>query len=403
MHEKSDGAAGPMRTAHGHGAEPATNNKPQLLQQPVPRHGGSALRSGVARVEGLVPEAGRADENAGPLSGGGQRASGAGRADGGAFGLGGSHLRADGPDFSVTVAQNGYAWWYVDAISDDGEYALTIIAFIGSVFSPYYKWARRSGPTEPLNHCAINVALYGRKHQRWTMTERSKRFVKRDKNTFEVGPSSMRWEDGALVIDIHEISAPLPRRVHGRVRLRPQGLFSESFNLDDAGRHRWGPIAPVAQVEVEMQHPDLRWSGQGYFDHNKGDEPLEDAFSSWDWSRAHAGSDTLIHYDALTKNGATRTLGLRFVPNGEIESIPSPPSQPLRKTLWRIDRNVRCEPGARPSVVKTLEDTPFYARSIVQTNLGGEELHGVHERLRLDRFCAPIVQGMLPFRMPRVS
>jgi carotenoid 1,2-hydratase len=177
----------------------------------------------------------------------------------------------------------------------------------------------------------------------------------------------------------------------------------KDYSANDAGRHRWGPIAPVAQVEVEMQHPDLRWSGQGYFDHNNGDEPLEDAFSSWDWSRAHAGSDTLIHYDALTKNGATRTLGLRFVPNGEIESIPSPPSQPLRKTLWRIDRNVRCEPGARPSVVKTLEDTPFYARSIVQKNLGGEELHGVHERLRLDRFCAPIVQGMLPFRMPRVS
>ena len=29
------------------------------------------------------------------------------------------------------------AGWYVDAISDDGRHGLTIIAFIGSVFSPY--------------------------------------------------------------------------------------------------------------------------------------------------------------------------------------------------------------------------------------------------------------------------
>ena len=35
---------------------------------------------------------------------------------------------------------------------------LTIIAFVGSVFSPYYHW---SGRAEPENHVAINVALYG--------------------------------------------------------------------------------------------------------------------------------------------------------------------------------------------------------------------------------------------------
>lgn len=213
----------------------------------------------------------------------------------------------------------------------------------------------------------------------------------------------MRWEDDALVIDIHEISAPLPRRVQGRVRVRPQALFDETFALDDASRHRWRPIAPVAQVEVEMEHPGLRWSGSGYFDHNTGDEPLEDAFISWDWSRAHAGRDAMIHYDALTKAGDARTLALAFKASGEIERIPSPRSNPLPSTLWRIDRNLRCEPGGNARVVKTLEDTPFYARSMIETKLGGETVQGVHERLRLDRFCSPIVQGMLPFRMPRVS
>ncbi|MCK7475445.1 MAG: hypothetical protein MZV49_22675 [Rhodopseudomonas palustris] len=30
-------------------------------------------------------------------------------------------------------------WWYIDAISDDGTEGLTIITFVGSVFSPYYR------------------------------------------------------------------------------------------------------------------------------------------------------------------------------------------------------------------------------------------------------------------------
>jgi hypothetical protein len=33
----------------------------------------------------------------------------------------------------------------------------------------------------------------------------------------------------------------------------------------------------------------------------------------------------------------------------------------------------------------------------------GESLTGFHESLDLERFCNPVVQGMLPFRMPRVT
>ena len=51
------------------------------------------------------------------------------------------------------VPHGGYAWWYVDALSDDGRHGLTIIAFVGSVFSPYYALraaARRRRPARPL-------------------------------------------------------------------------------------------------------------------------------------------------------------------------------------------------------------------------------------------------------------
>jgi hypothetical protein len=77
-----------------------------------------------------------------------------------------------GPNFTAPVGgDGGYIWWYLDAVSDDGKYGLTLIAFIGSVFSPYYAW---SGWKNPFNHCAINVALYRLDGAggRWAMTER---------------------------------------------------------------------------------------------------------------------------------------------------------------------------------------------------------------------------------------
>ena len=42
-------------------------------------------------------------------------------------------------------------------MSDDGGDALTVIAFVGSAFSPYYRRSRG----DPDNHCALNVVLYG--------------------------------------------------------------------------------------------------------------------------------------------------------------------------------------------------------------------------------------------------
>ena len=75
---------------------------------------------------------------------------------------------------------DGYRWWYLDALSSDARHGLTIIGFVGSVFSPYYAWARRKGPADADNHCALNVALYGDAGHRWSMTERGARHVKRE-------------------------------------------------------------------------------------------------------------------------------------------------------------------------------------------------------------------------------
>jgi carotenoid 1,2-hydratase len=43
-----------------------------------------------------------------------------------------------GLGFERPVPDGGYRWWYIDGFSDCGRFGMTIIGFIGSVFSPYY-------------------------------------------------------------------------------------------------------------------------------------------------------------------------------------------------------------------------------------------------------------------------
>src|SRR6056297_1090452 len=73
----------------------------------------------------------------------------------------GYSTREPGINFAEPVVDDGYLWWYVDAISDDGKQAITMIIFVGSVFSPYYAKARRKALTPAENHCAFNTILYG--------------------------------------------------------------------------------------------------------------------------------------------------------------------------------------------------------------------------------------------------
>ena len=61
----------------------------------------------------------------------------------------------------------------------------------------------------------------------------------------------------------------------------------------------------------------------------------------------------------------------------------------------------RADAGCTPRVTQRLEDAPFYARSVISSRVSGQEVTAVHESLSLDRFVAPWVQAMLPFKAPR--
>ena len=141
-------------------AGPETITGPTEFNEAFP--GSGARSTGRRRTAGGPRSSGRvADAHSRPLPGGAARIRAgvpiaAIRTTGGAGADG-------GPCFARPVPPGGYAWWYVDALSDDRQFGLTIIVFVGSVFSPYYAWARRGGRrADPQDHCAFNIACLRR-------------------------------------------------------------------------------------------------------------------------------------------------------------------------------------------------------------------------------------------------
>jgi carotenoid 1,2-hydratase len=215
-----------------------------------------------------------------------------------------------------------------------------------------------------------------------------------------IGPSSLSWRGDALTFAIDEVAMPVPSRLRGTVRVLPSALTRLAYSLDGAGRHRWHPLAPRSRVEVELLQPSLRWSGSGYLDSNDGDAPLEDDFRCWTWSRgSRRDRSTTVLYDVERRDGAATSLALRFDDAGCAAAIDAPPPVQLPPSGWRIARTTRSDSGA--AVERTLEDAPFYARSVVSKRLLGEAVVAMHESLDLDRFRSRWVQMLLPFRMPR--
>jgi carotenoid 1,2-hydratase len=272
------------------------------------------------------------------------------------------------------------------------------------VFSPYYALARRFGNADPANHCAVNVALYGDSGKRWAMTERPRKDLARSACDLRIGSSSLMCRDGELSVSVDERTVPMPSRILGTITLKGIARQGTQVSLDADRRHFWRPLAPRARIEVDLKHPHLRWSGNAYFDRNWGEEPIEHAFRSWTWSRTHAGADTRVIYDVERRDGTQLQLARRFYGNGCEEDFEPPPETPMPPSIvWRIRRAMRSQPDQPPRVIKTFEDTPFYARSLIQGTIAGDRTPWVHESLSLDRVRRPVVRLMLPFRMPRWS
>jgi carotenoid 1,2-hydratase len=356
------------------------------------------------------------------------------------------------------VRPGGYAWWYFDAVSDDGARALTAIFFVGSVFSPdYAARIRRGEAARAEEHLAVNVALYERGRKRaWVMTEHGERALGGiGDGGPRIGDSAVERDGTHLRVRVVERSAPfllalagVGARVEGTIDVEPHAPALDPVELAvrpsrgdangssdglDGERHWWHVLVPRARVRVRFTRPHFVFDGVGYHDVNAGDGRLERTFSSWSWARFHQANRTIIVYATHQRSGASRALVVdahdgapaaarpaALLPEGERAPLPWGLAMPRWFAVDDGGHALRCRP------TRLYEAAPFYARyaATLETpettpdhrpdktpdhrpdktpdNGNVRRVTGVGEYLDLDRFAERGVQFLLRFKMRRI-
>ena len=317
-----------------------------------------------------------------------------------------------------------YEWWYFDAVSDDGEWALCCIWFLGSPFSPYYRQASRGLPADPYAHNALFFALYrwGRLHayhftrfpvSQITATETGPLCLKFGPNTLSMpAPGRWRLEIADENANGRSLDASLlfagPPLVAGTAEDSPLG-----------GDHSWLPVAPFCRVSGtltlrEERNPGaetLRFRGTGYHDHNWGRLPFDAAVRDWVWARAALrGERSVILYHVRPRRGAPVSHLLLFDAGRLIFHDPGASvrlDQPVFNGFGTryFSRLTVAAPGF--SVVfrfgRRLDSSPFYVRALceaeVTENGQAETGHGIGEYLRPRPLAWPLVASAMKARI----
>ncbi|MDX1932387.1 MAG: hypothetical protein SFU56_07265 [Capsulimonadales bacterium] len=354
----------------------------------------------------------------------------------------GLHIAPDAP--------GGYEWWYFDALSDDGKYALVVIFFLGAPMSPYYRAvvdSRGFGrtPPSPNDWCAVFVSLHEIPPPSVVFTTNPHGARKR-RSAEERAYAYNLYRDGRFAADGSEIVIGDSRmcrtvndgwrlslterclwfgRITADIEFAPTGdpIAGDPFGRDDD--HTWVCVAPHCRVTASVRTADgqtIDFPADGYHDHNFGTLPWaggEDA--GWFWARGH-----------LSGENGERTTAIVYTHTGEPERflLTHRAGSPIRITDaarsavtvtyrnpygldYRLsERFEQPESGEvfvlRCNAFGDLLRGPFYGRWVVEisgTDEKGAPLQGkgIAEAFRPSRLCHPIWSRLMRTRFRRRS
>ena len=289
--------------------------------------------------------------------------------------------------------QNGsYLWLYTDAVV--GDVTAVCIFLVGSVFSPRYV-ARIGRSAPPLDHCALNFALYrGGRRIAWAFTEYSGVAHARPYG-LGIGNSTLAYaRDGTLVLSVTERTAPWRRPVHARLELTPVCAPVGVMPLDPEGLHRWEPRIVRGTARLEVSALGIEGSGYGYHDANHGSVALGDDVPGWWWTRVHAPETSCVRYEVHGRSSVIE-VSARDGQHPSVVRIPASEGN-RRRSAWGLV--LPTDLGAGDMTVPArwlLESSPFYARQETQA----EALHALGESADFRRFRSPLIRWMAYFRM----
>ena len=300
-----------------------------------------------------------------------------------------------------------YEWWYFDAVSGSGDWALTCIWFLGSPFSPYYRFAVQGQPADPYSHNALFFALYhhGRLHAyhftRFPLAQI--RAAETLPLCLEFGPNTLNMTaPGTWRLDIADENGNGRHLAASLTFSAPPLAAAAAENSALDGDHSWLPAAPFCRVSGgitlrEAHNPGcerIEFAGTGYHDHNWGRLPFDAALRDWFWARAALGGErSVILYHVRPHRGPAVSHLLLF-DAGRLAFHDAQAQVTLDKPVWNgfgtryFSRLSAC--GGELCAVfqfgKRLDSSPFYIRALctVEATQAGETEtgRGIGEYLR---------------------
>lgn len=345
-------------------------------------------------------------------------------------------------------APGAYEWWYFDALSDDGRYALVAIWFLGSPMTPYYKAVVDGRKPVARDWCGVFLSLHeaGRERAYAYNLYRGGDFAP-DHPQVRVGDSFVASEGDGPLWKWH-LNARERCLWLGSVRLDatitaagPPLTLPPMGEKEDSADHTWVCVAPVCHADVRVTLANgcvVSFTGSGYHDHNFGRLPWIDT-DIWYWGRARVAdpagdlrsavfyrlegpdaqhTDLLLVCDA---SGRVMDAGVyegnRTYRDVEGEEWQNAFGLNLRQAVFMETPTNGYSLVAPFGVLRhhfrisPLSSGPFYVRSLVQpvalTARGNEAPSfrgpGIVEAFRPSRLCGPIASRAMWTRIRRRS
>lgn len=316
-----------------------------------------------------------------------------------------------------------YEWWYFDALSDDGQWALTCIWFLGNPFSPFYRLSALGQRADPFAHNAVFFALYrhGGLHA-YHFTRFAPSTVCADEThpaDLAFGPNTLSFADDCYTLRLADENANR-RTLSAYLTFDAPPLVACPASSDaGADDHFWLPAAPACRVAAritlrEPQNPGdetVTFRGSGYHDHNWGTLPFARAVRDWYWARAAlADGSALIVYHVRYHHAPPVSHLLHFR-DGRLESHDDAATVTLGRPRWNAfgapyatRLNVRSgDTEATLLLGSRLDSAPFYVRALcrVQGRLGDRPItgDGLGEYFRPRMLAWPLVASATKSRI----
>jgi len=308
-----------------------------------------------------------------------------------------------------------YEWWYIDALSADGQWGVVAILFRGMPMSPSYL----RNPDMMLAGCAVSVYHKGIRIA-FSFTE-----YPLESCTFDQKCTHVEVGDSSLVIDQEGIL-----RLHSRV---PCDRDGRSIDLaihgkspmhaapyhDDAGDdvqdvHAWVLAQPLMkadvlvalheQQQIVVQH---QFEAAAYHDHNLGKRAMHSDYRHWYWGRVHGDDgayvflvtpdspDSVVQVFAISQQGDV-------VPWSDVQVLYEKPTCSIMGLLTHKQVVIRgtSKDGLRHELVckndQTCEDGPFYQRYISTWIVDGQTYgYGMSEYMYVARMESAWIRPFL--------